>query len=79
MRIRAPRTDLLASLSACSTFSTQNCGIRWLTLPASSMNSVDSLVASYVDSTTFLNSPTGSGNGNQSMNQSNLGNGGEEC
>lgn len=37
-----------------------------------SMNSVDSLVASYVDSTTFLNSPTGSGNGsvNQTETQS---------
>ena len=38
--MREPRTGLPASLSMRSTFSAQTTGICWLTLPASSMNSV---------------------------------------
>ena len=38
--MREPRTGFAWSLSARSIFSTQKYGICWLTLPASSMNSV---------------------------------------
>ena len=38
--IRDPRTALEWSFSALVTSSTQNSGIRWLTSPASSTNSV---------------------------------------
>ena len=38
--IREPRTGLEWSFSARATRSTQNSGIRWLTSPASSTNSV---------------------------------------
>ena len=40
-RSREPRTGLRSSFSARSIFSTQNSGMRWLTLPASSMNSIE--------------------------------------